>query len=119
MVRVSENSPTITARPLRSSSPLLVEDRDVVETYSPVGRVLSGFVCGLSSALPSPCSPDPPKDASLVQSKRVYMTRSKSLFAPVLPIPSTTPLSVVDTASRKPSRSRHGAAGQSLKPFSL
>jgi hypothetical protein len=57
MVRVPEDSPAITAGPFRSSSPLLVEDNDAVETRSPVGGVSSGFVCGLSSALPSLCSP--------------------------------------------------------------
>ncbi|KAJ7002904.1 hypothetical protein NC653_008202 [Populus alba x Populus x berolinensis] len=41
---------------------------------------------------------DPPQDASLIQSKRPYMTRSKSLF-----IPSDTLISVVNIASRRPS----------------
>jgi hypothetical protein len=62
---------------------------------------------------------DPPQDVSLVQSKRVYMTRSKSLFASVLPIPSAISLDVVDTTSRRPGRSRQGAASQPPKPPSL
>jgi len=62
---------------------------------------------------------DPPQDVSLVQSKRVYMTRSKSLFASVLPIPSATSLEVVDTAGRRPGRSRQRAASQPPKPPSL
>ncbi|KAL3598276.1 hypothetical protein D5086_006194 [Populus alba] len=41
---------------------------------------------------------DPPQDASLIQSKRPYMTRSKSLF-----IPFDTLISVVNIASRRPS----------------
>ena len=65
MVRVPEDLPAITAGPFRSSSSLLVEDNDAVETRSPVGGVSSGpvggvssgSVCGLSSALPSLCSP--------------------------------------------------------------
>jgi hypothetical protein len=62
---------------------------------------------------------DPPQDVSLVQSKRVYMSRSKSLFASVLPIPSATSLEMVDTASRRPDRSRQRAASQPPKPPSL
>jgi hypothetical protein len=62
---------------------------------------------------------DPPQDVSLVQSKRVYMTRSKSLFASILPIPSATSLDVVDTAGRRPGRSRQGAASQPPKLPSL
>lgn len=56
MVRVLEDSPVITAGPFRSSSPLLVEDNDAVETRSPVGGVSSGSVCCLSFAPPSLCS---------------------------------------------------------------
>lgn len=62
---------------------------------------------------------DPPQDVSLVQSKRVYMTRSKSLFASILPIPSATSLDVVDTAGRRPGRSRQGAVSQPPKLPSL
>ncbi|KAL9376616.1 hypothetical protein Peur_030736 [Populus x canadensis] len=130
MVRVPEDSPAIMAGPFCSSSPLLVEDSDVVKTRSPVGGVSSGSsnaclnnssstvvppslekakrqhvsssgsledMAPIGPSLIASC-PQVAKAVAGSESKRVYMTKSKSLFALVLPIPSATPLDVVDTA---------------------